>query len=84
MWSSADTNAEQASRSNPIDTRSPEQCRFEKASDDVRGIVNRMCKYTSDPRWSQNATTVRMISDMETELARKLSAVRLDGPVVSS
>jgi hypothetical protein len=71
----------EASRSH-TDTRSPEQRALAANAAEVSGPINRMCRYTADPRWAQNATTVQLISDMETELSRKLSAVRLDAPAL--
>jgi hypothetical protein len=74
-------NIERACRERPLDDRSAQQRAFEKNSDDVRGLLNRMARYCADPRWAQNPKTVWLISDMSSELERKLSAIRLDAPV---
>jgi hypothetical protein len=76
-------NIERAWREQPLDTRSAEQRRFEKNGDDVRNLLRSMTRACASPNWMKDARTVADVSLMETELARKLSAVRMDAPVES-
>lgn len=81
-WSSADDRSLEASRTY-TDPRTPEQKRYAALSGDINALLTRMARYTSDPKWAGKGETVTLISAMDTELSRKLQALRLDAPTAS-
>ena len=79
-WTSADTNAEQASR-NYRDTRTPEQRTWDARAEAVAEIAARMrgLTYPSSAIWSRDPAIVDLMSDLSRDLAREMHALNVEG-----
>ena len=76
-WTSADTNAEQASRAYR-DTRTIEQRTWDARSEAIREIVARMRGLTYGA-WSRDPAIVDLMSDLSRDLAREMHALNVEG-----
>jgi len=80
MWTSADTNAEQASR-NYRDTRTPQQKTWDARAEAIAEIAARMrgLTYPSSAIWSRDPAIVDLMSDLARDMAREMHALNVEG-----
>lgn len=79
-WTSADTNAEQASRAYR-DTRTPQQKTWDARAEAIAKIVSCMrgLTYPSSAIWSRDPAVVDMMTDYTRDLAREMHALNVEG-----
>ena len=79
-WTSADTNAEQASRVYR-DTRTPQQRTWDARAEAIAEIAARMrgLTYPSSAIWSRDPAIVDLMSDLSRDLAREMHALNDEG-----
>jgi hypothetical protein len=79
-WTSADTNAEQASR-NYRDTRTPQQKTWDARAEAVAEIAARMrgLTYPNSAIWSYDSAIVDVMTDLARDLAREMHALNVEG-----
>jgi hypothetical protein len=80
MWSSADTNAEQASRAYR-DTRTPQQKTWDARAEAIAEIAARMrgLTYPNSAIWSYDPAIVDVMTDLARDLAREMHALNVEG-----
>lgn len=76
-WTSADTNAEQASR-NYRDTRTAQQRAWDARAEAIEEIVARM-KGLTYGNWTRDPSIIDLMSDMSRDLAREMHALNVEG-----
>lgn len=76
-WTSADTNAEQASR-NYRDTRTAQQRAWDARAEAIEEIVARM-KGLTYGNWTRDPFIIDLMSDMSRDLAREMHALNVEG-----
>ena len=76
-WTSADTNAEQASRAYR-DTRTPQQRTWDDRAEAIREIVARM-KGLTHGAWDRDPAIIDLMSDLSRDLAREMHALNVEG-----
>jgi hypothetical protein len=77
MWTSADTNAEQASRAYR-DTRTAQQRTWDARAEAIQEIVARM-KGLTYGAWDRDPAIIDLMSDMSRDLAREMHALNVEG-----
>lgn len=79
-WTSADTNAEQASR-DYRDTRTAEQKTWDARALAIHEIVARMRGLTAGKGagWSRDPAIVDLMTDLSRDLAREMHALNVEG-----
>ena len=76
-WTSADTNAEQASR-NYRDTRTPQQRTWDARAEAIQEIVARM-KGLTYGNWTRDPAIIDLMSDLSRDLNREMHALNVEG-----
>lgn len=76
-WTSADTNAEQASR-NYRDTRTAQQRTWDARAEAIQEIVSRMKGLTYGV-WTHDPAIIDLMSDLSRDLAREMHALNVEG-----
>ena len=76
-WTSADTNAEQASRAYR-DTRTPQQKTWDARAEAIQEIVSRM-KGLTYGAWDRDPAIIDLMSDLSRDLAREMHALNVEG-----
>lgn len=77
MWTSADTNAEQASRAYR-DTRTPEQKTWDARAEAIHEIVARMRGLTHGA-WDRDPAIIELMTDLSRDLTREMHALNVEG-----
>jgi hypothetical protein len=76
-WTSADTNAEQASRAYR-DTRTPQQRTWDARAEAIQEIVSRM-KGLTYGAWTRDPAIIDLMSDLSRDLSREMHALNVEG-----